>query len=392
MGILEEYQDDARVEKPDGTVVGPYKASFPGRTIFILDKNANVVEGDVVLRTLPNGNDERSVVSEANFYKKGAAGIGAHYQIKYTKGGQTEKKSGDGEAVGYPGAYDSSYEPATREENESVLDKTDESKKIAILQETYDFERQQRTDPTLKSKAITQGGLSRGLKFVLGEVEGLCKELEEDSFIKLSRKTIGGESGKRVVKITAAGRKYLSTLSNDALERARTLIKPSPKVTAGSTGPLVLVSASILDSLEQYRDSVRGNNKLKADHSDHHAELMDFLDRLKDALQELINTIPESSSEKNVKDLPEVKTWKTEFWEGLLGDLKKLSSPESARKIALPTTLIFGCGAIGGLVGGPVGYGIGTYVGKVISGEAKASGLGEKVEKALMESDEKSKS
>ena len=157
MGILEEYQEDARVEKPDGTVFGPYKASFPGKTIFILDKNANVVEGDVVLRALPNGNDERSVVSEATFYKKGAAGIGPHYQIKYTKRGQTEKKSGDGGAVGYPGAYDSSYEPATREENETVLDKTDESKKIAILQETYDFERQQRTDPNAEVKGHNAG-------------------------------------------------------------------------------------------------------------------------------------------------------------------------------------------------------------------------------------------
>lgn len=90
MNLLKEFEDEARIEKQDGTIVGPYKTSFTGKTIFILDEKADVEEGDVILRELPSGKDERSVVTEATFYKRGVGGVGAHYQIKYRKGGQSE--------------------------------------------------------------------------------------------------------------------------------------------------------------------------------------------------------------------------------------------------------------------------------------------------------------
>ena len=95
MDILEEFVDEIRIEKPNGTVIGPYKASFPGKTIFILDEKADVEESDVILRKLPNGRDERFIVTDATFYKYGIGGIGPHYQIKSNKGGQAEmQKSG----------------------------------------------------------------------------------------------------------------------------------------------------------------------------------------------------------------------------------------------------------------------------------------------------------
>jgi hypothetical protein len=71
-------------------VIGPYKASFPGKTIFLLDEKADIEEGDVVLRKLPSGKDERSIITEATFYKRGVDSMGAHYQLKYRKGGQSE--------------------------------------------------------------------------------------------------------------------------------------------------------------------------------------------------------------------------------------------------------------------------------------------------------------
>ena len=90
MDILKKFEDDARIEKQDGSVVGPYKASFPGKTIFILDEKADVEEGDVILRELPSGKDERCIITDVAFYKSGVAGMGAHFQIKYSKGGQSE--------------------------------------------------------------------------------------------------------------------------------------------------------------------------------------------------------------------------------------------------------------------------------------------------------------
>lgn len=43
----------------------------------------------MILRELPSGKDERCVVAEATFYKHGMADMGAHYQIKCHKGGQS---------------------------------------------------------------------------------------------------------------------------------------------------------------------------------------------------------------------------------------------------------------------------------------------------------------
>ena len=84
-----QAKDDARVEKPDGQVLGPYKSIFAGSTIVINDAMADVEPGDTILRRLPNGKDERSIVTEAVFYSQGVGPIGAHYQIKFKKGGES---------------------------------------------------------------------------------------------------------------------------------------------------------------------------------------------------------------------------------------------------------------------------------------------------------------
>lgn len=89
--MFDKLKEDARVEKSDGTVFGPYRAMFPGSTIFILDETADVEEGDTILRELPNGKDERSVVTEARFYRD-APEFGAHYQVKYERGGSATRK------------------------------------------------------------------------------------------------------------------------------------------------------------------------------------------------------------------------------------------------------------------------------------------------------------
>lgn len=81
-------QEDARVEKKDGAVVGPYKMVFAGTTIVVWDAQADIEEGDTVLRKLPNGRDERSEITEATFYDTGH--MQPHYQIKFRKGAPKE--------------------------------------------------------------------------------------------------------------------------------------------------------------------------------------------------------------------------------------------------------------------------------------------------------------
>lgn len=81
-------QEEARVVKVDGRELGPYKASFAGDTIIIVDPTADIEAGDAVLRRLPNGRDERSIVTEATFFRRGIAGFGPHYQLKFRQGGE----------------------------------------------------------------------------------------------------------------------------------------------------------------------------------------------------------------------------------------------------------------------------------------------------------------
>jgi hypothetical protein len=86
---LLDPKEEARVEKRDGQVVGPYKAIFAGGTIILADKMADVESGDTILRRLPSGKDERSVVTEATFFNQGVGSMGAHYQVKFKKGGES---------------------------------------------------------------------------------------------------------------------------------------------------------------------------------------------------------------------------------------------------------------------------------------------------------------
>ncbi|MCS0445090.1 RIP homotypic interaction motif-containing protein [Vibrio diabolicus] len=84
MGLIKS--EEARIEKVNGDIIGPYKASFAGSVIIIDDQTADVEEGDTILRQLPNGKDERSIVTEATFYNTGAGRRGPHYQVKFRKG------------------------------------------------------------------------------------------------------------------------------------------------------------------------------------------------------------------------------------------------------------------------------------------------------------------
>lgn len=82
-------KEEARVQKRDGQILGPYKAMFAGGTIVIADPMADVESGDTILRRLPNGKDERLVVTDATFFNEGIGSLGAHYQIKFKKGGES---------------------------------------------------------------------------------------------------------------------------------------------------------------------------------------------------------------------------------------------------------------------------------------------------------------
>jgi hypothetical protein len=76
-----------KIETKTGAVVGPYRALFSGKTI-ILDGQAEVDEGDVVIRKLPNGRDERCHVTYTEFCN-GMDGIEAYYNVTFRKGSES---------------------------------------------------------------------------------------------------------------------------------------------------------------------------------------------------------------------------------------------------------------------------------------------------------------
>jgi hypothetical protein len=75
------------LEKKDGSTHGPFKALLAGETI-ILHPESDVEEGDVILRQLPSGREERRYVTEADFYR-GSSGEDDHFQVKFRKANQT---------------------------------------------------------------------------------------------------------------------------------------------------------------------------------------------------------------------------------------------------------------------------------------------------------------
>ena len=85
---------DVTVEKKGGQPSGPFKATVSGREFVIYDANADVEEGDAVIRTLPGGRDERYRVTESSFYDS-FHGIEAHYQLKVRKGTDAPPPGGE---------------------------------------------------------------------------------------------------------------------------------------------------------------------------------------------------------------------------------------------------------------------------------------------------------
>lgn len=75
-------KEDAFIIKPDGSRLGPYKATFAGGTVIIDDKMADIDDGDQVMRLLPSGKEEIKHINQCNFYDTSIGGYGPHYQLK----------------------------------------------------------------------------------------------------------------------------------------------------------------------------------------------------------------------------------------------------------------------------------------------------------------------
>lgn len=85
LSILNKLKESVRVQKEDGTVKGPYEASFTENIIIVSDLKADITQGDKIIRKLPNENDAYYYVTKVDCYSKSLGDIPPHYQVKFTQ-------------------------------------------------------------------------------------------------------------------------------------------------------------------------------------------------------------------------------------------------------------------------------------------------------------------
>ena len=144
---------------------------------------------------------------------------------------------------------------------------------------------------------------------------------------------------------------------------------------------IVLSSASVIEQIGEFRERIRGHNGLPADLR---VNLLSFLDELLSDMEALIAIVPENDQGATESQAHAIKSWSTRFANRLASQARELREPERVADIGLPVGIILACGGIAAMVsGGVVGFGVGSFVGKLITNQLKPGEVATKVEKAL---------
>jgi hypothetical protein len=86
MNPFEEFlTSEIKIIKPDGNVLGPFKASVQGREIYFFEVQYPVSTGDKVLRELPNGMKETYAVENAEYEEGFPPHIEPSYKLHVRK-------------------------------------------------------------------------------------------------------------------------------------------------------------------------------------------------------------------------------------------------------------------------------------------------------------------
>jgi len=72
--ILNKLKESVLVQKKDGSLKGPYEASFTENIIIVSDLKADITQGDKIIRKLPNENDAYYYVTKVDCYSKSLGG------------------------------------------------------------------------------------------------------------------------------------------------------------------------------------------------------------------------------------------------------------------------------------------------------------------------------
>jgi len=69
-GDFSDETEEAHIEREGGDKTGPYNAIFAGESI-IIDPKSDVEKGDIVIRMLPSGREERNLAAKAEYINDG---------------------------------------------------------------------------------------------------------------------------------------------------------------------------------------------------------------------------------------------------------------------------------------------------------------------------------
>lgn len=136
---------------------------------------------------------------------------------------------------------------------------------------------------------------------------------------------------------------------------------------------IALSAAGLVEQISEFREKVRGDNKLDVDIK---VPLLAVLDDLTVKLHDLLRLIPMEGVEIEEKDVESGIRWLHNFRVALLRDVRKFASPENIAGATIPTSIILGCSGLGAMVGMPIA---GTVVGGLLTGQLKPSKAADEV-------------
>lgn len=147
---------------------------------------------------------------------------------------------------------------------------------------------------------------------------------------------------------------------------------------------LVLSAATALASVDEFTEKLRTNNILSVEFPDHKESLLEYLNRLRDGLENLIAVVDVDSSANYLDENQDIDSG---YWYHLIKELERYLSAESRAKITVPAVLTFSCGSLGALLGGPLGFGAGSMTAAYLLGQTNSKAVADKIEKTISSED-----
>lgn len=94
MSFDDLMNDSVQIEKGNGTVLGPFKAVVNGNKAQVALEEALIDDGDVLVRELPEGREQRYVIEDADYIKSPEEfSIASFYRLRLRKEGKQEAAS-----------------------------------------------------------------------------------------------------------------------------------------------------------------------------------------------------------------------------------------------------------------------------------------------------------